>query len=97
KKACDHFFEQKRAKNKEANKEFEENLAKKKAICEAIEKLAEEKSSDVDKLEVLFDEYQAIGFVPRSAIKSIQNRFNDAVNKFLEGADRKSTRLNSSH
>lgn len=87
KKACDHFFEQKRAKNKEANKEFEENLAKKKAICEAIEKLAEEKSSDVDKLEVLFDEYQGIGFVPRSAIKSIQNRFNDAVNKFLEGAE----------
>src|SRR5690606_17544086 len=87
KKACDHFFEQKRAKNKEANKEFEENLAKKKAICEAIEKLAEEKSSDVDKLEVLFDEYQGIGFVPRSAIKSIQNRFNEAVNKFLEGAE----------
>lgn len=87
KKACDHFFEQKRAKNKETNKEFEENLAKKKAICEAIEKLAEEKSSDVDKLEVLFDEYQGIGFVPRSAIKSIQNRFNDAVNKFLEGAE----------
>lgn len=87
KKACDHFFEQKRAKNKEANKEFEENLAKKKAICEAIEKLAEEKSSDVDKLEVLFDEYQAIGFVPRNAIKAIQNRFNDAVNRFLEGAE----------
>ncbi len=87
KKACDHFFEQKRAKNKEANKEFEENLAKKKAICEAIEKLAEEKSSDVDKLEVLFDEYQGIGFVPRSAIKAIQNRFNDAVNRFLEGAE----------
>lgn len=87
KKACDHFFEQKRAKNKEVNKEFEENLAKKTAICEAIEKLAEEKSSDVDKLEVLFDEYQTIGFVPRNAIKSIQNRFNDAVNKFLERAE----------
>lgn len=86
KKACDHFFEQKRAKNKEVNKEFEENLAKKTAICEAIEKLAEEKSSDVDKLEVLFDEYQAIGFVPRNAIKPIQNRFNEAVNKFLEEA-----------
>ena len=87
KKACDHFFEQKRSKNKEVNREFEENLARKKAICEAIEKLAEEKSGDVDKLEVLFDEYQAIGFVPRNAIKSIQNRFNDSVNKFLEEAE----------
>lgn len=87
KQACDYFFDQKRAKNKEVNKEFEENLAKKTAICEAIEKLAEEKSSDVDKLEVLFDEYQTIGFVPRNAIKSIQNRFNEAVNKFLENAE----------
>lgn len=87
KKACDHFFEQKRAKNKEVNKEFEENLEKKAAICESIEKLSEEKSSDVDKLEALYDEYQTIGFVPRNAIKSIQNRFNDAVNKFLEEAE----------
>lgn len=88
KKACDHFFEQKRAKNKEVNKEFEENLAKKEGVCEAIEKLADEKSNDIDKLEVLFDEYQSIGFVPRQAIKSIQNRFNEAVDKFLECADK---------
>lgn len=88
KKACDHFFEQKRAKNKEVNKEFEENLAKKESVCAAIEQLAEEKSNDVDQLEVLFDQYQAIGFVPRQDIKSIQNRFNEAVDKFLASAEK---------
>lgn len=88
KKACDHFFEQKRAKNKEVNKEFEENLSKKEHICAEIETLAAEKSNDIDKLEVLFDQYQAIGFVPRNAIKSIQNKFNGAVDKFLENADK---------
>lgn len=88
KKACDHFFEQKRAKNKEVNKEFEENLSKKERICAEIETLAAEKSNDIDKLEVLFDQYQAIGFVPRNAIKSIQNKFNGAVDKFLENADK---------
>lgn len=88
KKACDHFFEQKRAKNKEVNQEFEENLKNKEAICESIETLAKEKSSDLDKLETLFDQYQEIGFVPRNAIRTIQNRFNEAVDKFLENAEK---------
>ena len=87
KKACDHFFEQKRAKNKEVNQEYEVNLKQKEAICEKIEQLAKEKSGDIDQLESLFDQFQDIGFVPRNAIKTIQNRFNEAVDHFLESAE----------
>lgn len=87
KKACDHFFDQKRAKNKEVNKEFDENLKKKEEICTAIEQMTAEKTFDIDKLESLFDQYQAIGFVPKNAIRTIQNRFNTSVDNFLDAAE----------
>lgn len=87
KKACDYFFDQKRAKNKEVNKEFDENLKKKEEICAHIEQMTAEKTFDIDKLESLFDQYQAIGFVPKNAIRTIQNRFNISVDNFLDAAE----------
>ncbi|MCC5920765.1 MAG: DUF349 domain-containing protein [Cyclobacteriaceae bacterium] len=86
-KACDHFFNQMRSRNKEENEEHERNLKAKEAICDEIERMAEEKSSDVDRLEELYDNFSEVGFVPRRAMKSIQKRFNDAANKFLANAE----------
>lgn len=87
KKACDYFFDQKRAKNKEVNKEFEENLKNKEGICATLEQLTKDKNFDIDKLESLFDQYQALGFVPKNSIRSIQNRFNESVDNFLDAAE----------
>lgn len=86
KKACDDFFERKRSSEKETEKDYILNLKLKEEICSQIEKLAEENSNDVEKVESLMDEYNDIGFVPRNSIKSIQKRFLKAVEKFANNA-----------
>lgn len=87
KKACDHFFDNKRNKNKEVVQEYDENLKKKEGICEQIEEMAKAHSTDLERLAQLQDEFNAIGFVPRNEIKNIQNRFMEAVNAFAKSAD----------
>lgn len=87
KKACDEFFERKRVYERDIEKDFEENLRRKEQICEEIESLAAENSSDIDRVEELMDEYNEIGFVPRNSIKSIQKRFIKAVETFANNAE----------
>lgn len=87
KKACDEFFDRKRGKSKEVEKEYTENLKAKQAICDQIEKMSKEKEDDVEKVEDLIDEFNDIGFVPRNAIKSIQKRFTEALNKFANNVE----------
>ncbi|MEX2593458.1 MAG: DUF349 domain-containing protein [Anditalea sp.] len=84
KKACDTFFENRRQANKEASKEFDENLAMKEAICEKI--LGESKGAELasQQLEELIEEYNKIGFVPRKNIKEIAAKFNQAVETYVE-------------
>lgn len=86
KKACDEFFERKRVIERDAEKDFEENLKRKEQICEEIEKMAAETSSDIERVEELMDEYNEIGFVPRNSIKTIQRRFSKAVETFASSA-----------
>ncbi len=87
KKACDHFFEQRRDQFEKADKEQEGNLLKKKAICETLETVAESKTGSIDQLRNLQQEFNNLGFVPKAAMNSIRNRFSDAVNKFLSSID----------
>ncbi len=86
KKACDAFFERKRSTQKETEKDYVVNLRRKEEICATIEKLAADKSSDIEQVEELLDEYNGIGFVPRNSIKTIQKRFNKAVESFATQA-----------
>jgi hypothetical protein len=86
KKACDDFFNRKRSIDKETEKDYVDNLRQKEDICSQIEKLAEEKSNDVEKVEGLMDDYNSIGFVPRNSIKNIQKRFIKAVERFAHNA-----------
>ena len=92
KSACDTFFENRRQVNKEATKEFDDNLKLKEEICGNIlaEKNADEVS--VEKLEAHIDEYNKIGCVPRRSIKEIAAKFKGAVESYveklgMEGAD----------
>lgn len=84
KAACDTFFENRRQANKQANKEFDENLAAKEVICERIivESTGDEMSTE--SLERHIEEYNAIGFVPRRSIKDIAAKFNQAVEEYVD-------------
>src|SRR6185437_12650922 len=83
KAACDQFFNRKREKQADADKEYQENLQKKFEVCEKIEKLAEDKNSDVEVIKALQEEWKGIGFVPKAEMKNIQTRYNKAVDSYL--------------
>lgn len=92
KAACDTFFDNRRQANKEATKEYEENLTSKMDVCSKI--VQESQGSDLspDRLEELIKEYNAIGFVPRKNIKEAAAKFNEAVEGYIakmgdEGVD----------
>ncbi|WP_075352629.1 DUF349 domain-containing protein [Algoriphagus marinus] len=92
KKACDTFFDNRRNANQQSNAEFEENLNKKKAICQKIIELATDSPTE-EALTALITEFNEVGFVPRKNIKEIQAEFKTAVDTYLEklgseGADR---------
>lgn len=92
KTACDTFFDNRRQANKEASKEYEENLALKTEVCNRIVQESEGHSLSPDKLEELIKEYNAIGFVPRKNIKEAAAKFNEAVERYIakmgdEGVD----------
>jgi len=87
KKACDHFFENRRVQFDKAGKEQEENLVKKIAICEKLEALIAEKTGTLDVLNDLQKQFNAIGFVPKQAVVSIKNRFSAATEKFFASLD----------
>jgi peptidase E len=83
KTACDFFFEHRRVKFEEADKVQNEALAKKEAICEALEKLAADKNATVAQIKEMQRNFQSAGFVPRHAVNGIKNRFNAAIEAAL--------------
>ncbi|UBM58599.1 DUF349 domain-containing protein [Marinilongibacter aquaticus] len=83
KTACDGFFDLKRQGNKEQREEYAANLKAKEDLCAQIEAAAKAKETDLDKLNEFKKAYNEIGFVPRSDIKKIQNRFVDAINAYV--------------
>lgn len=84
--ACDHFFNRKRGHDNESEKEFVENLEKKKQICADIKSLAAEEKFDPEKIYELVDQYAEIGFVPRKDIRSIKSEFDSAIKSVLNNA-----------
>ncbi len=86
KKACDEFFNGKRAKGNAVEQEYEENLKKKVAICEEIEALAIAGDAQLGKLSEFKSQYNAIGFVPRKDMQTMQRRFVDAINAFVKSS-----------
>ncbi len=87
KAACDHFFERRRSQHKAVDSEYEQNLKAKKEICAQIEKIAQAEEDDPEKLVALSEQFSEIGFVPRHAIKSINERFDKAIRSFIKQSD----------
>ena len=82
KAACDAFFNKKRSKNQETEREFEGNLAKKIALIERIEAAATE-NADLSQLNEFKKEWNEIGFVPKKDMQSTQKRYINAVNALV--------------
>ncbi len=83
KDACDHFFNRRREQNQEQRKEFDENLKLKMQICDQLEQIAASDNVDLDVVYDLIDNYTAIGFVPKNAIKKSRSRFDEVKSKLL--------------
>jgi hypothetical protein len=83
KEACDHFFEQRRTQHDKVETEQNENLTLKEQICIELESHASGKTGSIEVLQELQARYSAIGFVPRKDINTIRNRYQDAVDRFI--------------
>ncbi len=82
KEACDYFFEQRRGIVEKADQEHEENLKRKEAIIEELQKGIAE-GGTLDKLQELQAQFNSIGFVPKNVVASVKSRFSEATAKYL--------------
>ncbi|WP_341224475.1 DUF349 domain-containing protein [uncultured Arcticibacterium sp.] len=83
KKACDAFFDLKRAEGSEKEKEYVANLKAKEELCAVIEGEIKDKKTDLTKLAAYKKQYGELGFVPRKSMDSIQKRFVEAINAYV--------------
>ena len=84
KEACDKFFENRRSANKAVNREFDDNLEAKIALCESIKQEADSEGKSEENLEAMIHQFNEIGFVPRKNMKEVLAKFNDAVEYYVE-------------
>lgn len=87
KKACDHFFNRRRANSNEIEKEYEVNLAAKQKLCDELERMHDSGETDLKRVKQIEAEWGEIGFVPRNSIKSIQRRYTKAIEMLTEQLD----------
>jgi hypothetical protein len=80
--ACDAFFDKKRSRNQDTEREFEGNLTQKITLIERIEAAATA-NADLSQLNEFKKEWNAIGFVPKKDKDSIQKRYINAVNALV--------------
>jgi hypothetical protein len=82
KEACDYFFEQRRGIAEKADQEHEENLKRKEAIIEELQKGIAE-GGTLEKLHELQAQFNSIGFVPKNVVASVKSRFSEVTAKYL--------------
>lgn len=75
KKACDHFFGQRRERFEAVDKEQGENLARKEALCQELEQLIAQGGATIDLLKEKQRAFQNVGFVPRAQAGEIKSKF----------------------
>ncbi|MCV9386363.1 DUF349 domain-containing protein [Reichenbachiella ulvae] len=86
KAACDEFFTRRREHNKSKESDYEVNLKQKEEVCEKLEALAEVEDFQPEAVYELQDAFNEIGFVPKKAIKAIQNRYQTALRGVINNA-----------
>ncbi|MEQ8240776.1 MAG: DUF349 domain-containing protein [Cyclobacteriaceae bacterium] len=81
--ACDHFFERKRGGGDPSNEQYQENLKKKKEICNMLDAYLNSDVIEMDQVNGLLDDYADAGYVPKDAIDKIHSRFDKITDKLL--------------
>ena len=84
KKKCDEFFEKRRSEMASRDKDYIDNLEKKKQLCEKISQYKPIEGIDPeDLIESFIKEWQSIGFVPLKAENAIQHQFDEVLEKLI--------------
>ena len=87
KDACDAFFDAKRGHMKEVEDSYEENLQAKLALCDGLLEKSKEEANTIDAVNEFQSAFDALGFVPRKAIKLIHRKYAEAMEAFLNSVD----------
>jgi hypothetical protein len=86
KTACDKIYERVKVARSRVNDEMQANLARKEALCERVEALAESEDWDAtaEEIKKLQNEWRQIGPVPRKRSDAVWKRFRAACDRFFE-------------
>ena len=89
--ACDQFFNRRKEHFSFLDKEREENLSRKTALCEEAEALAESTDweTTTNKLKRLQARWKEVGPVPRKVSDEVWRRFRAACDKFFDRRSRR--------
>jgi Domain of Unknown Function (DUF349) len=90
KAACDAFFDKKRNRNQDTDREFEANLSKKEDLIARIEAAASQ-NADLSQLNAFKEEWNSIGFVPKKDKERIQKGYIAAINALVRANGAMST------
>lgn len=83
---CDVFFEAKKAHFKLQDESQKENLTLKEALIKELKAFKPEKgnNADAEKLKEYNDKWNAIGFIPKANISSINKSYENELNRIYE-------------
>jgi len=84
KEACDAFFNNRRASQNKAEEQFVENQKFKEELIKEVVERAARGDGEANELDDIMTRWNAIGFVPRSAIKSVETKFAKALEAFVQ-------------
>lgn len=85
KAACDTFFNNRRSQQNKAEAQYIDNQRAKEQIITRLMEQGKANSGTEDELMELVEQFNQIGFVPRNAIKSIESKFSEALEKYVGG------------
>ena len=80
--ACDAFFENRRLHFEAIDAEKQENLKKKKALCEKLEQMNATDATE-EALNAVAEEWKAIGLVPKENLESLILRYRKATDNLI--------------
>ena len=87
KKVCDAFFNHRRASRDKAEAAFVENQKHKEALTKEVRERAAKGAGEAGELDDFLVRWNAIGFVPKSTLKTVEDEFSKALSAFVKSLD----------
>lgn len=83
KEYCDSIFVKKRGQQNKHAEDQQENLNKKQDVCAELEAAAIAGSGNLEQLKTLQDAFHALGYVPREKVQIIRDRYQQALQRYI--------------